>query len=425
MISPFIALAFCALQSSPAPSAESSGPQSTLVRAARMLDVTTGKLVADPEIEVEGRKIVAVRTGKGPWASTMKMIDLGDVTLMPGLIDMHTHISFQLGPDSANASVHETAADDALRAVGFAKRTLLAGFTTVRDLGSSDFVDVALMKAVERGDIDGPWIFPAGNSISITGGHGDATGFRPGILPQGPEQGVADGPDECIKAVRMQAKYGAKVIKVMATAGVLSFDATVGAPQLSSEELKAIVEEAKRHGLKVAAHAHGAEGIKNAVRAGVASIEHGSLLDDEGIELMLQHGTYLVPTQYLVARMDMSKLPDAWKQKAEYLFPLKDASLRKAIQRKVKIAFGTDAAVFPHGENGHEFAEYVRLGMTPLEAIRSATTNAIDLLGVDDRGTIAAGKMADMIAVKGNPLEDVTTLQRVHWVMHGGRVVTP
>jgi imidazolonepropionase-like amidohydrolase len=224
--------------------------------------------------------------------------------------------------------------------------------------------------------------------------------------------------------VRAQIKYGAKVIKCMATAGVLSFDATVGAEQLSFEELEAICHEAARHGLKVAAHAHGAAGIKNAIRAGVASIEHGSLLDDEAIDLMLQHGTYLVPTQYLVRRMDMTKLPALWRQKAEYLFPLKDASLKRAIERGVKIAFGTDAAVYPHGENAHEFAEYVRLGMTPLEAIRCATTHAIDLLGVDDRGVIAAGKLADLIAVKGNPLDDVTTLERVQWVMHGGKVVS-
>ncbi len=402
---------------------ESNGPQPILVRAKRMLDVKTGAFVENVEVEVEGARITAVREGTGPWPSTARMVDLGDVTLMPGLIDMHTHLTGELGPESANADVHETPADAAFQSVVFARRTLRAGFTTVRDLGSSDFVDVALMKAIERGDIEGPWVFPAGHPISITGGHGDVTGFRPGILPRTPEQGVADGVDECIKAVRNQAKYGAKVIKVMATAGVLSFDATVGAQQLSYDELKAICDEAARHGLKVAAHAHGTAGIKAAVKAGVASIEHGSVLDDEAIDLMLEKGTYLVPTQYLVKRMDMTKLPEAWRKKAEQLFPLKDASLRRAIERKVKIAFGTDAAVFPHGENAREFAQYVRLGMSPLEAIRSATTNAADLLGVTDRAAIEVGRLADMIAVPGNPLEDVTALERVVWVMHGGRVV--
>jgi imidazolonepropionase-like amidohydrolase len=403
---------------------ESNGPPTILVRAKRMLDVKTGALVENAEIEVVGSKITAVRQGTGAWPGTSRLIDLGDVTLLPGLIDMHTHLTGELGPDSANEPVHETPADAAFKSVVFARRTLEAGFTTVRDLGSSDFVDVALMRAVDRGDIEGPWIFPAGNPISITGGHGDITGFRPGILPQSPETGVADGVAECIKAVRTQAKYGAKVIKCMATAGVLSFDATVGAQQLSFEELKAICDEAARHGLKVAAHAHGTEGIKAAVRAGVASIEHGSLLDDEAIDLMLERGTYLVPTQYLVRRMDMTKLPDAWRKKAETLFPLKDASLRRAIERKVKIAFGTDAAVYPHGENAHEFAEYVRLGMTPIEAIRTATLNATDLLGVSDRGVLAVDKLADIVAVPGNPLEDVTALQHVSWVMHGGRVVS-
>ena len=418
----FVALFFQATPAAPAP--EHEGPPITIVRAAHMLDVISGKIVEHPEIWVQSGRITSVKTGTGAWANLGTMIDLGDVTLLPGLIDMHTHLTSQLGPDSANEPAHETGADAALHGVVYARRTLLAGFTTVRDVGSGDFADIALMRAIDRGDIDGPWMFPAGNPISITGGHGDITGFKPGLMTQGPENGVADGVDECIKAVRTQIKYGAKVIKCMATAGVLSFDATVGAQQLDEAELKAICEEAARHGLRVAAHAHGTAGIKAAIRAGVASIEHGSLLDDEAIDLMLQKGTYLVPTQYLIRRMDLAKLPELWRQKAEYLFPLKDKSLQMAIQRGVKIAFGTDAGVYPHGENAHEFGEYVRLGLSPLEAIRTATTHAIDLLGVTDRGTLEAGKLADLIAVKGNPLEDVTVLEHVSWVMHGGRVVT-
>jgi imidazolonepropionase-like amidohydrolase len=284
-------------------------------------------------------------------------------------------------------------------------------------------VDVALMKAVERGEIDGPWIFPAGHAIGITGGHADATGFAPGILPQDPEHGIADGPEECVKAVRAQIKYGAKVIKCVATAGVLSFEASVGAQQLSDAELEAIVEEAARHGVKVAAHAHGRDGILAAVRAGVASIEHGSVLDDTVIDEMLKRGTFLVPTYYLQERLDLGKLPELVRHKAETIFALKDESMRKAIARGVKIAYGTDAAVYPHGENARELACLVRLGLSPADALRSATLRAAELLGVSDRGEIVAGQLADLIAVSGDPLADVRRMESVEWVMHGGRVV--
>jgi imidazolonepropionase-like amidohydrolase len=236
--------------------------------------------------------------------------------------------------------------------------------------------------------------------------------------------GVADGVEEVVKAVRYQVKHGAKVIKVCATAGVLSFDATLGAQQLSDAELQAIVQEATRHGLKVAAHAHGTEGIKAAVRAGVASIEHGSMIDDEAATLMKQKGTYLVPTSYvLTALEDTDSLPPAIAKKAQEVIPLAKASHRRAIRAGVKIAFGTDAAVIPHGQNAREFAVYVGYGMRPIDAIRTATLNAADLLGVSDRGVIAGGKLADLIAVKGNPLVDVRVLEQVQWVMKGGVVV--
>jgi imidazolonepropionase-like amidohydrolase len=398
-------------------------PAPIVVRAAQLLDVRAGKLVAHPQLVVSGRTIQSVGKAGDPVPAGAEVIDLGEKTLVPGLMDMHTHLTFSIEGDWVNQAVHETAADAAIHGAHNARVTLLAGFTTVRDLGSSDWVDVALMKAVERGEIDGPWIFPAGNAIGITGGHGDATGFAPGILPQDPEHGVADGPEECVKAVRTQIKYGAKVIKCMATAGVLSFDATVGAQQLSDAELEAIVEEATRHGLKVAAHAHGREGILAAVKAGVASIEHGSMLDDTIVEEMKKRGTFLVPTYYLQQRLDLAKLPELLRHKAEIVFAQKDESMHKAIAHGVKIAFGTDAAVYPHGENAHEFACYVNLGMTPAEALRTATLNAAELLGVDDRGEIAPGKLADLIAVSGDPLADVRRLEHVEWVMHGGRVV--
>src|SRR5262249_30532324 len=275
-------------------------------------------------------------------------------------------------------------------------------------------------RASEAGLIGAPRIVPAGHAIGITGGHCDATGWAPGVLELGPKDGVADGVDQVVEAARYQIKHGAKVIKVCATAGVISFDATLGAQQLSDAELTAVVEEASRHGLKVAAHAHGTEGIKAAVRAGVASIEHGSMLDDEAIKLMKEKGTYLVPTAYLLTQIKVESLPPPIAAKAREAIPLAQASHRKAIAAGVKVAFGTDAAVFPHGQNAGEFAVYVGYGMKPIDAIRTATVNAADLLGTIDRGVIARGKLADLIAVPGNPLEDVKVLEKVVWVMKGG-----
>jgi len=419
MIAAFFVSLALALQDAPAP----AGSSTYVIRAARMVDVKAGKLVPKPQIVVRERKIVSVGSAGDAAPAGAEVLDLGDVTILPGLIDCHTHLAYTISGDFVNRSVHEGAADAALRGAKHARLTLLAGFTTVRDLGSTEFVDVALMNAVERGDIDGPWIFPAGHAIGITGGHADETGFRPGILVQDPEHGVADGPDECVRAVREQLKYGAKVIKCMATAGVLSFEDSVGAQQLSDAELRAIVEEATRHGVKVAAHAHGAAGILAAVRAGVASIEHGSTLNDEIMDAMIERGTYLVPTAYLRQRFDRASTPPKLLAKADLIFPTAEESLRKAIARGVKIAFGTDAAVIPHGENAHEFGVYVRFGMKPADAIRTATVNAADLLGAPDRGAIAPGMMADLIAVPGDPLADVETLLHVRWVMHGGRVV--
>ncbi len=393
-----------------------------VVRADRLLDVESGELLQDAVIVVEGARITAVG-GPEVAPDNVRVIDLGDVTLLPGLIDCHTHLTGSLEGDFVHRSVHETAADAALRGARHALQTVRAGFTTVRDVGSGGFADVALMRAVERGDVEGPWIFPAGHSISISGGHGDHTGFAPGILVQGPEGGIADGPDECRKAVRLQIKYGAKVIKCVATAGVLSFEQSVGAQQLDDEELAAIVEEAHRHGLKVAAHAHGAVGIRAAVEAGVDSIEHGSLLDAETMERMKDLGTYLVPTTYIGDALMLETLPPHLRSKAEWVLPRARENLRRAIAAGVPIAFGTDAAVIPHGSNAKEFAVLVRLGMEPLDAIRAATVHAAQLLGVEDRGVLAPGKLADVIAVPGDPLADVTVLERVRWVMRGGHVV--
>jgi imidazolonepropionase-like amidohydrolase len=395
-------------------------PATTIVlRAARMLDVESGRIVPNARIVVEGNRIGAVNPASPPTGA--RVVDLGDVTLLPGFIDSHTHLSGEIGPNMLLEPVTETELDAAYKATKHARTTVMAGFTTVRDFGGD--ITVALAKAVERGDVIGPHVVPSRNALGITGGHCDVTGYRPGVLEQKVEDGVADGPWEVVQAVRYQIKHGAEVIKTCATAGVLSLEGPVGAQQYSYEELKAMVDEAARHGIKVAAHAHGTEGIKAAVRAGVASIEHGSMLDDEAINLMKQNGTYLVPTSYLVDRINLAVLPPPIRRKAETVLPVARQSLRKAIANGVKVAFGTDAAVFPHGENAREFNVYVKAGMTPIAALRSATVNAADLLGKADRGTIASGKLADLVAVPGNPLEDITATERVQFVMIGGRIV--
>ncbi len=398
-----------------------AAPPSTAIKAARMLDLATGQMVANPVIVVQGNRIVSL--GQATVPKDARVVDLGDVTLLPGFIDLHTHLTSEISAASFTAPVTLTMADAAFSAAFNARKTVLAGFTTVRDFGGD--VTVALGKAVDRGIAVGPHIVPSRESIGITGGHCDVTGFAPGILEQRPEDGVADGPWGVVQAVRYQIKHGAQVIKVCATAGVLSLEGPVGAQQLSDEELKAIVDEATRHGIRVAAHAHGTEGIKAAVRAGVTTIEHGSMLDDEAIAMMKARGTYLVPTTYLVDRINLAVLPPLVRSKAETILPLARASLRKAIAAGVKIGFGTDAGVYPHGENAGEFVVYTKLGMAPLDALRSATIVAAEALGVTDRGTIAPGKLADLIAVPGDPLRDITATQRVSWVMVGGRIVTP
>ncbi|HET6341429.1 MAG TPA: amidohydrolase family protein [Gemmatimonadota bacterium] len=418
LITAFVLATMAGLAAGPARAQE---PR-VVIRAARLLDVERGEIVPDAVVVVEGERIAAVNPDALPAGADS--IDLGDVTLLPGLIDAHTHLTVDLEGDWVHRGVTAAVADAALRGAHHARLTLEAGFTTVRDLGAPGFADVALARAVEAGWIEGPRIVPAGHALGITGGHCDETGYAPGILEGDWRTGVADGVDEVVKAVRYQIKHGAKVIKVCATAGVLSHEASVGAQQYTEEELRAIVEEAARHDLKVAAHAHGTEGIKAAIRAGVASIEHGSILDDQAISMMKDRGTWLVPTTYLVERIDLDALPPGIRAKAEGVLPLAVENLRRAVAAGVPIAFGTDAAVFPHGENAGEFAALVDRGMGPLAAIRTATLNGAELLGVDDRGVIAPGRLADLIAVSGNPLEDVRVLEDVRFVMLGGKVVS-
>ncbi|AMY08280.1 imidazolonepropionase [Luteitalea pratensis] len=392
----------------------------TVLRAARLLDVRGGRIVDGGVVIVQGGKITAVG-GAAPAGA--RVVDLGDVTLAPGLIDLHTHLTMDIEGNWVMREVTEGAADAALRGARNARATVEAGFTTVRNLGSQDFSDIALAKAITAGFVPGPRIVSAGHSIGATGGHCDTTGFAPGVAERDWRTGVADGPDEVVKAVRYQIKHGAQVIKICATAGVLSFDATVGAQQLSEAEMTAVVQEAALHGLRVAAHAHGTVGIKAAVRAGVTSIEHGSILDDEAIAMMKERGTYLVPTSYLADALNRDALPPLIRAKADAVLPIMRESLRKAIAAGVKVALGTDAAVYPHGQNGRELGVYVALGMAPIEAVRSATTVAAEALGVSDRGAIETGMLADIIAVPGNPLQDIKAFEQVRFVMVGGKVV--
>jgi imidazolonepropionase-like amidohydrolase len=401
-------------------SAFAQPPAPIVLRAARWLDVSAGQVRAPAVVVVQDGRIASVGGEIPPGA---RAVDLGDVTLLPGLIDVHTHLTGDIEGDWVTRDVRELPADAALRGARNAKRTLEAGFTTVRNLGAGGFADIALMKAIDSGMVPGPRMIASAHALGITGGHCDVTGWAPGILEGGPEEGIVDGVDAAVRGVRYQIKHGARVIKICATAGVLSFDATVGAQQLSDDEMRAIVEETTRHGLKVAAHAHGTQGILAAVKAGVASIEHGSMLNDEIIALMKKKGTYLVPTAYLLTAMPLNLLPPPIAAKAKQIIPLAQESHRQAVKAGVKIAFGTDAAVYPHGLNAREFAVYVGYGMTPIDAIRTATAGAADLLGVGDRGAIAPGQLADLVAVPGDPLKDIKVMEQVSFVMKGGVVV--
>lgn len=391
------------------------------LRAARLLDVRAGTIVENAVVVVDGNKIAEVRRDVPAGA---KVVDLGDVTLLPGLFDMHVHLDVGRGEHGGRLDAMTAGpVDNTIQAVENARTTLMAGFTSVRSCGSNDFIDVALKNAVERGAIVGPRITPSGYQISMTGGHGDNVGFPEGVFELTPKQGIADGPPNLLFAVRYQLKHGAEVIKLTATAGVLGLERTATARQFSDEELRTIVEEARRNGVKVAAHAHGREGIIAAVRAGVDSIEHGSQLDDEGLALMKARGTYLVPTLYAQLPQKERQMPALVQSKGAAMLAASNEMFPKALRSGIKIAYGTDAGVFPHGQNAKDFALMVGFGMKPLDAIRSATIAAADLLGVSDRGAIAPGLLADIIAVRGNPLDEVTTLERVVFVMKDGAIV--
>ncbi len=417
----------CSLAGNIAAQQMSPATTAVAVRAGKILDVRTGSYLTDQIIWIEGDKIKAV----GKAADLMpklpagtRTIDLSNGTILPGLIDCHVHLTmtpYSLGPGGLHASYPR----QALIGAHNARITLEAGFTSVRNVGAFGYSDLALRDAINAGDVPGPRMLASGPMLSITGGHGDQNFLAPQFAFS--NDGVADGAD-VVRKVRENIKYGADLIKFMATGGVMSEGDNPALEQYSPEEMKAIVETAHGLGRKVAAHAHGELGIRNAVIAGVDSIEHGSYINDEDIQLMKQRGTYLVPTVYLqdwlMDNMTTLGLTPNVIAKAKVVLPIAQQNLSHAFKSGVKIAFGTDAAVYPHGLNAHEFAKMVQMGMTPLGSIQAATVNAADLLGWSDRvGTLEPGKFADLIAVNGDPLADVTVLQNVRFVMKGGEVV--
>jgi imidazolonepropionase-like amidohydrolase len=416
----------------PAPSpASAPAPSTTAIRAARMITIASPSVVQNAVVVVTGDKIAAA----GPASSVTipagaRIIDLGDVTLLPGFIDSHTHITGRtLGDPKADLdAVRDYPSYAAILGVENARKTLMAGFTSIRNVGSRNFDDMALRQAIEEGRAIGPRMQNGGHSLGITGGHCDNNGWRPGLLERGLAEGIANGPDEVRAAVRYQVKYGADVIKTCATGGVLSEGDAVGTTQYNFEEMKAMVDEAKQHERKVAAHAHGTEGIKIASRAGVASIEHGSFLDEEGARLMARHGTVLVPTMMAGEAVERFAKTGVLKglraEKALAAGAAMRNATKLAVKSRVQIALGTDAGVIPHGTNAREFGLLVEWGgLTPIAALNAGTINAAKLFGWERRvGTIEAGKLADIVAVPGNPLADIHRTEQVSFVMKNGEI---
>ena len=400
-----------------------------VLHAGRLVDVNALQVLEKMSVVIKDNRISAVESGYKTPGAGQQLIDLKDCAVMPGLMDMHTHITSQHSPESYNEHFFMGPADYALRATVYAERTLLAGFTTIRDLGEEEpGVSVALRNAINKGYVKGPRIFTATLAIATTGGHADpSNGWRLDLMGDpGPAQAVINGPDEARKAVRQRYKEGADLIKLTVTGGVLSLAKNGQDPQFTEEELRAIVETAKDYDFTVAVHAHGTEGIKRAIRAGVTSVEHGTFMDDEAMQMMKDHGTWYVPTisagkwVAMKAKED-GYFPDIVRPKAAAIGPQIQATFAKAYKAGVKIAFGTDTGVSPHGENANEFVYMVEAGMPAIEAIQAATRNAAMLLRKEnDLGSIAPGKFADIVAVRGDPIRNIALMKDVAFVMKDG-----
>jgi imidazolonepropionase-like amidohydrolase len=418
-LAPLFAAA-CLAQSTSAP---------IVLKAAHLFDGKSPAVVSPGMVVVAGNKIIAL--GAGPqMPSWAQIVDLGNATLMPGFIDAHTHLTSDYEADWKAAQLEglqKSIPELTLDAIANLKVTLMAGFTSVRDVGSDHFIDVGLRNAVREGKIPGPRMMVSVHALGATGGHCDNTGYRYNVFGRetGPEDGVINSADDARKAVRFNVKYGADVIKTCATGGVLSLTDDVDTPQLTQEELNALVDEAHALRRKTAAHAHGATGAKRAIRAGIDSIEHGSFLDDEALDMMKARGTFLVPTLtaswWIGDQLERGVYyPPAVAAKARQAIASVNQMFQKALAKGVNIGFGTDAAVYPHGRNAQEFVLMVKDGMKPVDALKTAMSSDARLLGVTDRGTLEAGKLADVIAVPGDPTADITATQRVSFVMKDG-----
>ncbi len=413
------------------PSSALAADGRTVIHAGALVDVEAGEVLGQRTILVEGGTIAAVEEGFVDPEEGDSLIDLSGHTVLPGLMDMHVHLtSQQSGAASYLERFQESPADATVKALIYAERTLLAGFTTVRDLGGETSAILAVRNAINRGDMPGPRIFAATASLATTGGHGDRTnGMRADLQGDpGPREGIVNGIEDARKAVRQRYKEGADLIKITATGGVLSLAKSGQNPQFTEDEIRAIVDTAKDYGFMVAAHAHGAEGMKRAIRAGVTTIEHGTYMDEEAFELMKEHGTYFVPTisagNFVAEKAAIpGYFPEIIRPKAAAIGPVIQDTFAKAHRAGVPIAFGTDCGVCPHGSNAQEFLFMVEGGMAPMTAIQSATTVTAKILGIwDETGSITTGRAADLIAVAGDPIADVTQLQDVRFVMRSGRV---
>ncbi|SHJ05021.1 Imidazolonepropionase [Hymenobacter daecheongensis DSM 21074] len=426
MIKPLPTLALLAATLLTAPLAVA---QKTYVQCGRLLDMRSAKAQTEVTLVLEKGRVTAVQPGYTTGTAADKVIDLQSRTVLPGLIDCHVHLEHETSKAAFLQEFTQNPADVAFSALGYARKTLLAGFTTVRDLGGSG-VNVALRNAVNAGQVVGPRIFTAGKAISGTGGHMDPTnGYREDLMGvPGPAEGVANGPDQCRQAVREQYKRGVDLIKIASTGGVLSVAKDGSSAQMTEVEIRAVVETARDLGLRVACHAHGAEGMKRAIRAGVQSIEHGTLMDDETMQLMKKYGTWYVPTITAGKSVaDSARIPGYYPPlvtpKALAIGPKLQANFGRAYKAGVRIAFGTDAAVYRHGVNALEFQYMVEAGMPAYEALRAATVSAAELLGESENlGTLEPGKLADLVAVDGDPLQDIKIMQRVRFVMKQGVV---